>query len=211
MFLDIDKLKKIDGFIDELRVVDYSVNEIESNTSFLKFTEGFYKLNNGETIRRESVVRASGSADATAIFAITEEKEILLVIQPRVVLPTSDKVDIELPAGYIEDNEDVVSAALRELKEETGYICKEASAIDEYFPSLGCSGEKIYIVLAIGCTKKYEQQLDKDEFVKYIKVNIREFKYLLKNGYIKDATARLAYYRTVEYLTDNDMLDLVGR
>lgn len=209
--MNLDKLKEIDKLVDELRVVDCSVKEIESDTTFLKFTEGVYKLNNGKTIRRESVIRASGSVDAACVFAIDDNKEILLVIQPRVVLPTDNKINIELPAGYIEDNEDIIDAALRELKEETGYVCREASVIDEYFPSLGYSGEKIYIVLAFGCTKECEQSLDSDEFVNYIKVNIKEFRYLLDNGYIKDVTARLAYYRTIEYLTNNDMLDMVGR
>ena len=211
MFLDLEKLKEIDKLVDELKVVDYDVKEVVSDTTFLKFIEGFYRLNNGKTIRRESVIRASGGVDAVAIFTIDDNKEVLLVIQPRVVLPTLDKVDIELPAGYIEDGEDIIDAALRELKEETGYVCKEASIIDKYFPSLGYCGEKIYIVLAFGCTKESEQSLDNDEFVNYIKVNIREFRYLLDNGYIKDATTRLAYYRTIEYLTNNDMLDMVGR
>ena len=82
--------------------------------------------------------------------------------------------------------------------------------IDSYYPSLGYSGEKIHIVLSLGCEKKSEQNLDKDEFVSFIKVNIKEFKYLLENGYILDATARLAYYRTLEYLTNNIMLNMIG-
>ena len=208
--MDKEKVKYIDNLIDNLKVISYTDKEIESNTTFLKLKEGYYKLNNNETIRRESVIRRVGAIDAVAMFAITNDKEILLVIQPRVALPTEIKVDIELPAGYIEKDEDILDAAARELKEETGYIAQNMIKIDSYYPSLGYSGEKIHIVLSLGCEKKYEQDLDKDEFVSFIKVNIKEFKYLLENGYILDATARLAYYRTLEYLTNNSMLNMIG-
>lgn len=208
--MDKEKVKYIDNLIDNLKVISYTDKEIESNTTFLKLKEGYYKLNNNETIRRESVIRRVGAIDAVAMFAITNDKEILLVIQPRVALPTETKVDIELPAGYIEKDEDILDAAARELKEETGYIAQNMIKIDSYYPSLGYSGEKIHIVLSLGCEKKYEQDLDKDEFVSFIKVNIKEFKYLLENGYILDATARLAYYRTLEYLTNNSMLNTIG-
>ena len=208
--MDQEKIKYIDNLINNLRVISYTDKEIESNTTFLKLKEGYYKLNNNETIRRESVIRRVGAIDAVAMFAITNDKEILLVIQPRVALPTETKVDIELPAGYIEKDEDILDAAARELKEETGYIAKNMIKIDSYYPSLGNSGEKIHIVLSLGCEKKSEQNLDKDEFVSFIKVNIKEFKYLLENGYILDATARLAYYRTLEYLTNNSMLNMIG-
>lgn len=208
--MDKEKVKYIDNLIDNLKVISYTDKEIESNTTFLKLKEGYYELNNNETIRRESVIRRVGAIDAVAMFAITNDKEILLVIQPRVALPTETKVDIELPAGYIEKDEDILDAAARELKEETGYIAQNMIKIDSYYPSLGYSGEKIHIVLSLGCEKKSEQNLDKDEFVSFIKVNIKEFKYLLENGYILDATARLAYYRTLEYLTNNSMLNMIG-
>ena len=208
--MDSKKIKYIDDLIDNLKVISYTDKEIESNTTFLKLKEGYYQLNNNETIRRESVIRRVGAIDAVAMFAITSDKKILLVIQPRVALPTKTKVDIELPAGYIEENEDILTASARELKEETGYVAKRQIKIDSYYPSLGYSGEKIHIVLALDCRKKYDQSLDKDEFVSFIEVDIKEFKYLLDNGYILDATARLAYYRTLEYLTNNSMLNLIG-
>ena len=208
--MDQEKIKYIDNLIDNLRVISYTDKEIESNTTFLKLKEGYYTWHNKETIRRESGIRRVGAIDAVAMFAITNDKEILLVIQPRVALPTETKVDIELPAGYIEKDEDILDAAARELKEETGHIAQNMIKIDSYYPSLGYSGEKIHIVLSLGCEKKSEQNLDKDEFVSFIKVNIKEFKYLLENGYILDATARLAYYRTLEYLTNNSMLNMIG-
>ena len=167
-------------------------------------------INNNETIRREGVIRRIGSVDAVAIFAITEDKNILLVVQPRVALPTDTKVDIEIPAGYIEIDETPEQAGIRELREETGFTAEDIKIIDSYFPSLGYSGERIHIALASNCKQKYEQDLDKDEYVKYIKVSIKEFKFLLDNGYILDATARLAYYRSLEYLHNNDMLDMIG-
>lgn len=205
-----EKLKQITEKINKLKVIDYQEKVIPSNTTFLSFKEGYYKLNNNQTIRRESVIRQQGAIDATAIFAITEEKEILLVIQPRTPLPTKTKVDIEIPAGYIEENETPENAAMRELKEETGYTPKSVEIIDAYYPSLGYSGEKIYIMLALGCKKNANQNLDKDEFIEYISVSIKEFKYLLDNNYILDATARLAYYRTLEHLNNHHLLNMIG-
>lgn len=200
------KIEKINDFIQSLKVIKYNSKEIDTNTSFLKLKKGNYKLANGKTIERESVVKKSGNSDAVAIFAITSNNDILLVIQPRVVLPTKTKVNIEIPAGYVEINETIIDAAKRELEEETGYIAKSFNIIDEYYPSLGHSGEKISIVLATSCEQKGKQNLDEDEYIKNIKVTFEEFKYLLDNKYILDATARLAYYKTIEYISNNNQL-----
>ena len=186
--------------IEKIKVIDLKEEQIDSNTNFIALKRGVYKLNNKESITREGVYKKSGTKDAVCIFAVTTDKKILIVIQPRVPLPTSDKVNIELPAGYMEKNESSVEAALRELEEETGYTSNEVMLVDSYYTSLGFSGERIDLLLALNCTKVGDQKLDSDEFVIYRTVSLEEFEYLLNNNYIMDANARIGYYRYLEYL-----------
>ena len=103
------------------------------------------------------MVKNVGSGCAACIFAVTKEKKILLVIHPRIVLPTDDKISVEIPAGYIEKGENSIDAAKRELLEETGYTTDNIFMVDSYYPSLGYSGESISIVLATGCKKEKDQ------------------------------------------------------
>ena len=192
-------LDDVNNKINDLKVNDYEL-EVLYSTKFVELRRGKYNLNNGESIIRETAVKKIGVGDAVSIFAVTEDKKILLVIQPRVALPTSDKINIELPAGYVEENEDAVTSGMRELVEETGYVSSNASIIDSYYPSLGASGEKITLVLALDCRREKDLCLDSDEFLHNISVSLEEFKYLLDNNYIKDVNARIGYYKYLEYL-----------
>eukprot|EP00124_Ichthyophonus_hoferi_P000900 Ihof_evm9s39 gene=Ihof_evmTU9s39 len=67
------------------------------------------------TTRREEI-------DAVAVFALLESSTMgpktILVRQYR---PPLDKICVELPAGLVEKGEKPEQAAIRELKEETGY------------------------------------------------------------------------------------------
>lgn len=193
-------LKRIKQDIDEIKVINYTEELIPTPSNFIALKKGTYELNNGHTIEREGATKRKGTGDATCIFAVTADKKILLVIQPRAALPTPAKVNIELPAGYIEENEDTITAAVRELEEETGYTSHNAFLVDSYYTSLGFSGERIDLVLALDCIKVGEQHLDKDEFVCYEAATLEQFEYLLNNGFIFDANARIGYYRYLEYL-----------
>lgn len=195
-----EKLNKIKSKIDELKVIDYTEWNLRSESNFIKLKKGKYKLNNNHTIERESVVKNIGTSNASAVFALTKDQKVIIVIEPRTALPTKDKVSIELPAGYIDDSEDGITAAKRELEEETGYTSKEFILLDSYYPSLGASNERIDLVLALNCIKTKNQHLDPDEYVNFEEVTLEEFKYLLDNNYIKDANSRIGYYKTLEYL-----------
>lgn len=196
----MDFLIDIHNKIEKLKVIEFKEDVLSSTGKFIELRKGIYNLNNNKTIEREIIRKKVGTCNATAVFAVTEEGKILLVIQPRVSLPTSDKINIELPAGYIEKNEDVITAGIRELEEETGYTAEKIILVDEYFPSLGASGEKITLLLALNCQKTKKLNLDADEYLYNICVTMDELKYLLDNNYIKDINARIGYYKYKEYM-----------
>ena len=193
-------LKKINDDVESIRVVKENTNNIEVATNFIGLKKGEFILNNGNTIIREGVYKKNGSGNAVCLFAVTTDKKILIVIQPRVELSTKNKINIELPAGYIEEGESSVESGMRELLEETGYTSNDVILVDSYYTSLGISGERIDLLLALDCIKVDSQQLDEDEFLYYELVTLEEFEYLLNNNYIMDANARIGYYRYLEYL-----------
>lgn len=196
----MDFLSDIKSKIDDLKVINFSEKAYDIDSNFIELRKGVYELNNNKTIEREIVVKKAGVGNASAIFAVTDDNKILLVIQPRVSLNTKDKINVELPAGYIEKGEDAMMSGIRELEEETGYTTDKIIVADEYHPSLGASGEKITLLLALGCKKTKELKLDHDEFLYNISVTLDEFKYLLDHDYIKDVNARIGYYKYLEYL-----------
>ena len=193
-------IEKINEDINKIKVINYQEENITTNTNFLGLKTGEYQLNNGSIIKREGLTNKIVTGNAVCIFAVTLDKKILIVIQPRVQLPTNNKINIELPAGYIEEKETSIEAALRELTEETGYTSDNIALVDSYYSSIGHSSERIDLLLALECFKISDQQLDKDEFIYCEAINLEEFEYLLNNNYIMDANARIGYYRYLEYL-----------
>ena len=196
----MDGISKIEKAIDKLKVIDYQEQIVSSDSQFVCLKRGMYHLNNGESIDRESVIKTVGSGNAAVIFAVDMDKNVILVVHPRIVLPTEDKISVEVPAGYIEEGEDAIVAARRELEEETGYTSERIFQVDSYFPSLGVSGERIDLFLALDCVKTSQQHLDDDEFIISVSVTLDEFKELVEKSYIKGVNERLGYYHYLEYL-----------
>lgn len=108
----------------------------------------------------------------------------MLVVQPRVF--TKDKVCVELPAGYIEENEDPLTAGKRELIEETGYVPQKMQLLASFYQDQGCSAAYNYSMLALDCQKIKAQNLDKDEVIKYFECSFDEAIELVECGYITD-------------------------
>ncbi|NWW74097.1 NUDT5 pyrophosphatase, partial [Climacteris rufus] len=85
------------------------------------YTDPFGKTRTWETVKRTGNKKGV-TADGVAVIAVLQRTLhydcIVLVKQFR---PPINGYCLEFPAGLIEENESAESAALRELKEETGY------------------------------------------------------------------------------------------
>ena len=137
------------------------------------------KLENGSLAKRE-VVEHPGAA---AIVPILDRSEVLLVRQYR--YPIGAEL-LEIPAGTLKANEDPKVCAVRELEEETGYLCREISRIAECFVAPGYSSEKIHIYLAKELTKT-KTNMDEDESIAIERHKFTEALDKIRTGEIRDA------------------------
>ena len=143
-------------------------------------------LPNGKVSKRE-IVKHPG---AVAIIAITEDKKIVLVKQYRKPL---EKHLIEIPAGKIDNNEQPLVAAIRELEEETGYTTKELSFVTSFYTSPGFANELVHIYIT-DTLEKLETPVagDENEFIEIIEVTLDEAKRYVEDEEIHDAKTNYA-------------------
>jgi ADP-ribose pyrophosphatase len=99
--------------------------------------------------------------DSVAIIAINANKQILL--QREYSYPTSE-VLWQLPGGDIEDGEDIIAAAKRELSEESDFTANTVKQLGFYYTNNRRSNQKQYVVLCTNLSHHREEG-DPEEFI----------------------------------------------
>ena len=137
------------------------------------------RLPNGNTSTRE-YVKHNG---AVAVLPLDKDGNVYLVEQYR--YPFSD-VLTEIPAGKLDTpDEDHLEAAMRELREETGFTSKKVTPLGEFIGSPAIIGEKIWLYLAEEL-EAGEQELDSDEFLNAMKMPLKTLVEKIMAGEIID-------------------------
>lgn len=169
-------------------------------SKWIKLLRIDYKDPTGKSRTWESAERLTrpkgGEIDGVGIFAVLEKEtgpEIILQKQYR---PPIDKVTIEVPAGLVDEGETAEEAAVRELREETGYVGTASMTTPVMFNDPGfCNTNLRMIHVTIDMNRPENQnlkpELEDSEFIEVFTVKLTnlyaECEKLEAQGYAIDA------------------------
>ena len=142
---------------------------------------------------RRDVIRHSGSIVILAVDdrASDTGAKATRKAEPRVLLErqyrhAAQSMMWELPAGRIDDGETSLTAAKREVLEETGYSARQWKRILHFYVSPGFLDETMTIYLARGL-QAGKAQPEADEKITVRFFSLSEAKRMALNGRIRDA------------------------
>lgn len=134
---------------------------------------------------------------AVCVIPVTDEGEVICVRQYR--YPVGD-VLLEIPAGKLDSkDEDPMEAALRELREETGAVCKDLTYLGRYLGSPAILDEGIYMYMAEGLTFG-DTDPDEDEFIESVRIPLSELVDMIMEGNVPDGKTQVAALRAEKIL-----------
>lgn len=173
----------------ELSQYEKCGDELAYQGAAIQVYKDYIKLPNGKPVTWDLIKHPGGAA----VVPVDDDNNILMVRQYRNAV---GRMTLEIPAGKLENGEERILCATRELEEETGYTSDNIVHLQDSVPAIGYSNEVVGLFYATNL-KKSKQQLDEDEFINLVKVPVEEAVQMIYDGVIQDsktAVAILLYY-----------------
>jgi len=180
--------------------MDFFEKQIESKTVYegliVKIKRDVAELQNGAKVQREVVEHPGG----VGIVPVTADKKILMVRQYR--YPMGETL-LEIPAGKLDNGEDPLECAVRELSEETGCTAGRFIDLGATYPSPGFCRETLYIYLALDL-QPGRMHLDENELLSVEAIPINELIDMIMANKLPDAKSIIGILKAAEYLEEEN-------
>jgi 8-oxo-dGTP pyrophosphatase MutT (NUDIX family) len=146
------------------------------------------ELPNGITLDPYYVVH---ERDWVHVFALDAKGHLLVVRQHRYAAHTTC---LELPGGVIDEGEEPLAAAKRELLEETGHSSSEWEFVASMFANPARQTNKIHLFLARNVDATGTQSLDASEEIEYSLQPLESVQAAIEDGEFSQALHIASYY-----------------
>ena len=154
--------------------------ELVAKGAIIDYYQDTMLIPNGKTAKWDLIDHKG----AAAVVAVREDGKLLMVRQYRNAL---ERETLEIPAGGLNGREEPTEkAAMRELEEETGYVCDEVELLNSIYTTVAFCNEKIDIYLAKDL-KPGKQHLDEDEYLNVEAYDLEELKQMIFDCKIQDS------------------------
>lgn len=155
--------------------------ELVANGVIIDYYQDTMQIPNGNVVKWDLIDHKG----AAAIVAVREDGKLLMVRQYRNAL---ERETLEIPAGGLNGREEPTDvAAMRELREETGYVCDKVELLNSIYTTVAFCNEKIDIYLARGLKQPGSQHLDEDEYINVEAYTVEELKQMIFDCKIQDS------------------------
>jgi ADP-ribose pyrophosphatase len=130
------------------------------------------------------------------VFALDSEGQLLVVQQYRYA---ADTTCLELPGGVIDHGEEPLTAAKRELLEETGYSSTQWEFVGHMFANPARQTNRVHIFIARNVTASQRQQLDVSEEIECSLRSPAAIEAAIESGEFSQALHIASYYRCIRH------------
>jgi ADP-ribose pyrophosphatase len=167
-------------------------DDIETTIGWRKLVTKTFEQPDGQPA--EYVTKDAIGKVACAIIALTANNEVVVAEQFR---PGPEEILLELPGGGAEDQESSQEVAVRELKEETGYVPNSVEYLGKVYKD-AYTNTTWHFFLGRDCWDSGEQQLDEGEFVNVRLISIEELFDNARSARMTDTEAVFLAYETLK-------------